>query len=164
MSTSWKKLFNGLLNQKSGETVLSSDQGYDIILTENQWQNIVSRHDEEVADKIVNRLQTKQEELEWVESQDQLSKRFHTFFGKDGVHFAEPGFEAHNTDWRAVLILIRKADTFVFHREVRKQGNYGTSKQKEIICSLKANPKEAKKKSMDILLEYESGQAENLVD
>jgi len=99
-----------------------------------------------------------------VESQDQLTKRFQSFFGKDGVHFAEPGFEAHNNEWRAILILIRKSDTFVFHREVKKHGNYTKSRQKDIIHNLQSNPKDAKEKALNLLLEYQSNQVENLID
>jgi hypothetical protein len=138
--------------------------GYSIILTETQRQKIVSRCDERVAEKVIDRLQTKQDELQWVESHDQLSRRFQTFFGKDGVHFAEPGFKAHRSEWRAILILIRKANTFVFHREVEKEGSYNKSRQKDLIHNLKANPKDAKKKALDVLMKIREGKEENLLD
>ena len=133
------------------------------MLTDSQYQDIVSRHGEDVAEKVVDRLKTKQEELQWVESHDQLSKRFQSFFGEDGVHFAEPGFEAHNNEWRAILILIRKADIFVFHRAVEKKGKYTKSRQKDVIHNLQSNPKDAEEKALNILLDCRSGQVENLV-
>lgn len=136
---------------------------YEIVLTESQYQDLASRHDENVAQKVVERLNTKQKELEWVESHDQLTKRFQSFFGKDGVHFAEPGFEAHNNEWRAILILIRKADTFIFHRAVKKHGTYTKSRQKDMIHNLQSNPNDAEEKALNLLLKHQSGQVENLI-
>jgi len=141
---------------------LSDD--YKIILTESQYQDILSRYEEAVAEKIVERLKTKKQELEWVESQDQLSKRFQSFFGKDGVHFAEPSFEAHNNEWRAILIFLRGADTFIFHRAVQKEEEYTKSRQKDIIHNLQSNPKRAEEKALDLLVEYQSNEVKNLLD
>lgn len=138
-------------------------KGFSIVFTEQQFQEVVDRHNRDVAETVLEKLEKKQEELDWIESPNKLRKRFQNFFGENGVQFAEPAFEANNSDYRAILILAGQANSLVFHRAVRKEDYYNSSKQKQIIENLEFNPNHYQKKSLDKILEIREEKDENLV-
>lgn len=139
------------------------DKGYEIIFTEGQYEKVEDRHSEEVAEKLLDKLESKQEEVKWIQNFNKLNPRFQSFFGCNGAHFAEPGFEAENREYRAIMIVDRRTNCIVFYRAVKKEDHYNSSKQKKIIENLENRSKDAIELAGDKVLEIQNGESTNLL-
>jgi len=126
---------------------------YEILFTEEHREQVVRYHGEKVADRLEERLEKKQKELELISEPNQLGRRFHNFFGYDGVKIAEPSFKAHRNQYRGILILVENADALVFYKVIQKEERYESSEQFRTVQSIEKNPQKVMKYAKDVVLE-----------
>lgn len=112
-----------------------------------------SNHDGQVLESLEDRLEKKQKQLELIDHQNQLGKRFHQFLGYQGVKLAEVSFQARRNQYRAILIFVGEADALAFYKVIEKEDRYISSKQRMILDAIEKNPRKLKKYARDVVVD-----------
>ena len=118
---------------------------YVICLTESDRDRLLSDHSQEVLDSLQYKVRKKNKELDWINNFNQLTKRFHNFFGSNNHHLAEMSFKAESKDYRAIFFLLENEKKLALCGVVDKSAdNYLGSDQDNMIRALQNEPKEAR--------------------
>ena len=126
---------------------------YEILFTDEHRDQVRNRFDETVLDSLEEKLEKKQDELDLVDRRDQAGNRFYNLFGHGGVTIAEARFRAARKKYRGILVLVPRADAFVFYRVVEKEDSYESSKQRKAIGAIEENPGEVKDYARDVVVQ-----------
>ena len=105
---------------------------YQIHYTESDRKKVISRFDEKVVEQFEKRLEKKSQQLEWVNSLNKLSKRFHNFFGECDHHIAEIKFSVKSTEFRGLFLLLEEENTLAMVDVIEKE-DYKGSRQEAVI-------------------------------
>lgn len=76
-----------------------------------------------VAQSLESALESKERQIKWSKSMNQLRKRFQSMFNLDGLTVAEVRFSSMSAEYRALCIVIPDEQVIVYHSLVPKKGS-----------------------------------------
>lgn len=121
--------------------------GYDVCLTEEDRDRLVSDYSPEILEQLEHKASNKDEQLDWIDDINKLSSRFHNFFGSKGQHIAEMDFTCNSQKYIAVFLVLEDDKKLAFCGVVSKgHDNYLGSDQDKIIRALQSSPNEVRDK------------------
>lgn len=127
--------------------------GYEILFADEHREQVRNRFNDSVLENLEKRLEKKQGELDLVDRRDQAGNRFYNIFTHSDVTIAEARFRADRRRYRGILILVDRADAFVFLRVIEKEDRYESSKQRMVLDAIGKNPEEIKDYARDVVVE-----------
>lgn len=123
-----------------------SDTGFEIVIPETRVKDL----DDTVYSDLLDKVDKKNRELEWIKKFPKLPNRFHNFFGENDFHIAELSFESRHRRFRALCIVLPDCRKLVFWAVVQKEDGYESSDQKRMIKSLLDDGHRVKRKAREL--------------
>lgn len=98
--------------------------GFDLIWSKEDIEDISDGFSCQVARDLDKALESKEDEIKWIENMARLSGRFQDMFNLNGLTVAEIRFSSMSAEYRALCIVIPGEEVVVFYDVVPKKGSY----------------------------------------
>lgn len=122
---------------------------YELIVDESDYEDIENDFDQKIVEAFDQAAEKKQKELDWINNFNQLSRRFHNFFGRGNLHIAELSFQYENRKFRGIFFSDPNMNYLPLIEVVEKEGTYKSSRQYEVIDSIFQNRSKVKKNALN---------------
>lgn len=111
-----------------------------IALGESDKRTIQETYSEAVLDRLVNKVATKNDTLQWKSTVESCAQRFYSVIRKDGQIFPVINFSVDQYQYRAVLCWVEEYSTFEFIRVIGKDDHYPNSRHRKVSEQLIQHP------------------------
>jgi len=107
-----------------------------IVFTDRDYSSICKQHNQTVADRAKRQIAQTNETLQWVDTLGGCSNRFDTIISQEPHYFAEIGFTARGSDYRAIIAWLPDSEIFTPLYVLEKEEYYQSSEQHDIINNI----------------------------
>ena len=112
---------------------------YELLVDGSDYEELEDRYKEDVIEAFDQAVEKKQKELDWINNFNQLSRRFHNFFGRGDLHIAELAFQYENRKFRGIFFSNPDLNKLPLLEVVEKKGTNKSSRQCEVLNNIFSN-------------------------
>lgn len=127
---------------------------HELLVEDSDYEELRREFDDRVVERFKKAVEKKQEELQWIDDFNKLTRRFHNFFGRGDVHVAELRFSMEGRrSFRGIFYSSPGLEKLPFIQLVEKNDTYKKSRQYVVIDEIFQNKDRVKREAMDKVLE-----------